>query len=257
MQRGRIQKVRDYIDKHGEASVAELMKICGDCSTMTLWRDLNKLEAEGAIRRTRGGAIAMRLIQPDLENVYSQRIMEQTAQKQAIARAAVEFVRPGSSLYLDAGTTVMSFTKYLPDQHFTVITAAVNIALELSQRRYCDVFTLGGQISANTLSCSGAQSEANLDAMNIDTAIMASSGFTLESGFSNGSQSESRLKRKVIGKAAHSILLMDGSKLNRNLTFTFAALSDIDVLISDAQMPDDVLEAADRYNVKVIRATIQ
>lgn len=256
MQRGRIQKVREYIDKHGEASVGELLKICGDCSSMTLWRDLNKLEAEGAIRRTRGGAIAMRLIQPDLENVYSQRAMEQTAQKQAIARAAAGFVHPGSSLYLDAGTTVMSFAKVLPDQHFTVITASANIAMELSQRRHCDVFCLGGQISANTLSCSGAQTEANLDSMNIDTAIMASSGFTLASGFSNGSQSESRLKRKVIDKATRSILLMDSSKMNRNLTFTFASLEDIDILVCDAQMPDEVLCAAEKCGVQIVKAEI-
>ena len=177
-----------------------------------------------------------------------------TLEKQAIARAAVALTHPGSSLYLVAGTTVMAAAKVLPDQHYTVITSAANTALELSQRRYCDVFLIGGQISPNTLACSGSQAEANLDAMNIDTAIMAASGFSLGSGFSNGSLSESQLKRKVIQKAAHTILLMDSSKLNRNLTFTFAMLSDIDVLICNEPMPEDVVAAAKAQGVKLITA---
>ncbi len=254
MQRDRIQKIRNYIDAHGEASVGELLQVCDGCSNMTLWRDLKKLEAEGAIRRTRGGVIAMRLIQPDLESVYSQRAVEHTAQKQAIARAAISLTRSGSSLYLDAGTTVMAAAKVLPEQHYTVITGAINIASELSQRRYCDVFLIGGQLSPNTMSCSGAQAEANLDSMNIDTAIMAASGFSLASGFSNGSMSESQLKRKVISKAAHTILLMDSSKLDRNLTFTFASLKDIDVLICDKEMPQEIKNEAEKHNVRLIVA---
>ncbi len=254
MQRERIQKIRNYIDAHGEAGVSELLEICDGCSNMTLWRDLKKLEAEGAIRRTRGGVIAMRLIQPDLESVYSQRAMEHTAQKQAIARAAAALTHSGSSLYLDAGTTVMAVAKVLPDQHYTIITGSINTALELSQRRYCDVFLLGGQLSPNTLSCSGAQAEANLEGMNIDTAFMAASGFSLASGFSNGSQAECQLKRKVIQKAAHIVLLMDSSKLDKNLTFTFASLRDIDVLICDQEMSEDIKRAAEESSVQLIVA---
>ncbi len=254
MQRDRIPKIRNYIDTHGEASVGELLKLCDGCSNMTLWRDLKKLEAEGAIRRTRGGVIAMRLIRPDLESVYSQRALENMPQKQAIARVAVGLIRPGSAIYLDAGTTVMAVAKILPDQHFTVITSAVNTAMELSQRRYCDAFLIGGQISPNTLSCSGSQAELCLDAMNIDTAIMATSGFSLASGFSSGSMNECRLKRNVISKAAHTILLMDSSKLDRNLTFTFASLDDIDVLVCDKPLPKEIEEAAVKSDVEIILA---
>jgi hypothetical protein len=58
MARHRIEDVRKYIDLHGEASVEDLVELCGGCSKMTIWRYLQQLEEEGAIRRIRGGAIS-------------------------------------------------------------------------------------------------------------------------------------------------------------------------------------------------------
>jgi len=253
-QHTRIQKIREYIDAQGEASVGELLKLCDGCSNMTLWRDLKKLEGEGAIRRIRGGVVAMRLIQPDLEGVLSQRAMENTAAKRAIAAAAAARLSSGSAIYLDAGSTVMAVAKILPEQHHTVITGALNTAMELSQRRYCDVFLLGGQLSAHTLCCSGAQAVEALAGLNIDTAVMAASGFSLATGFTNGSLSEAELKRQVIAKARHTMLLMDSSKLGKSLTFTFAALEDIDTLICEKPLDEETRAAAQAAGVEIVVA---
>lgn len=254
MDKDRIHRIRDYIDAHGEATVSELAALCNGCSTMTLWRDLNKLEQEGAIRRTRGGAIAMRLVQPDQEGVYSQRAMENVEAKMAIAKAAAFLVRPGSALYLDAGSTLMFTARALPDMHITVVTSAANIALELVRRRHCDVILLGGQVSAGTLSCSGTPAEAALESLNIDTALMAASGFSLTAGFSCGSASESRLKRAILQKAAHSVMLMDSSKLGHDLTFSFATLADVGKLICEAPLPADVTAAAQAAGTELLLA---
>ncbi len=246
--------IREFIDARGEATVAELTQLCGDCSAMTLWRDLNRLEQEGAIRRTRGGAISMQLIQPDTEGLYSARARENIAAKRAIARAAAEFVQPGHSIYLDAGSTMMELAKKLPNHHFTVVTSGANIAIELSQRRACNVLTVGGQINANTLSCSGPQAESFLDFINIDIALMATSGYSEKTGFTSGDFSEQELKRKVVLKANKVIMLMDSTKIGRSLPFTFAHLSELDILVTDAPLPPDMQKAAKEAGVQVIVA---
>lgn len=250
----RRAQIREYIDIHGEATVAELLELCGGISSMTLWRDLNYLEQEGAIRRTRGGAISMRSIQPDIEGLYNQRAQENTAEKRAIARAAVQFVEPSHAVYMDAGSTLMSVARLLPDQHFTVITSGANIAIELSQRKSCNVISVGGQISGNTLSFSGPQAETFIDQVNIDTALMATSGLSLTGGFTSGSFSERQLKRRVIEKATRVIMLMDHGKIGRSLPFTFATFSDIDVLVTDAPLPAEVEAEANRKKVRVVVA---
>ena len=96
--------------------------------------------------------------------------------------------------------------------------------------------------------------ERFINSVNIETAFMATSGFSLKSGFTSGSFTEHELKRSVIAKAEQVIMLMDSSKLQRNLPFTFATLSDIDVIITEAPLPEDIARAAEQAHVRIIIA---
>ena len=243
----RIAMVRDYIQAHGEVSVAELQQLYEGYSSMTIWRDLKLLEEQGYIRRVHGGVISMQAGIVQVEGVYSKRARENTQEKNAIAHAALHFILPGHAAYLDAGSTLMSVANQIGSDRYTIITSGANIAIELSQRHTCDVLLTGGQISENTLSCS-------VSCINIDVALMATSGYSPRSGFTSGSHSESQLKRTVIAKAAKVVMLMDASKLGRSLPFTFATLADIDALICDAPLPPDIAAEAARRHVECIVA---
>lgn len=251
MARQRIEDVRKYIDLHGEASVEDLVELCGGCSKMTIWRYLQRLEEEGAIRRIRGGAISNN-VRGDIEGLYSQRMYENTEAKRRIAGAALPYLEPLCSIFLDAGSTIMSMVKQLPNLRYTIITSGTNIAIELSQRYDMSVSCVGGQISGSTLSLSGPQAEAFLDTVNIDTAVLSASGYSQKGGFSIGSYTESLLKRRAIEKAGRVILLMDRSKLERTLPFTFASLADIHVLICDGPLPEALLAEAREQGVEVV-----
>ena len=254
MMNERIARVRDYIQSRGEVSVSELQSLYEVYSSMTIWRDLKQLEEQGYIRRVHGGVISMQTAALQVEGVYSKRARENTRQKIAIAKAALELIRPGHAVYLDAGSTLMTVANHMGNDRYTIVTSGANIAIELSQRHTCDVLLTGGQISENTLSCSGAQAESFISSINIDLALMSPSGFSLRTGFTSGSQSESLLKRAVIAKAAKVVMLMDNSKIGRSLPFTFANLSDIDLLICDSPLPHDVAAELSAQGVEVIIA---
>jgi len=254
MMNERIVKVRDFIQSRGEVSVSELQSIYEGYSSMTIWRDLKQLEEQGYIRRVHGGVISMQTAALQIEGVYSKRARENTRQKNAIAQAAVGLIQPGHSVYLDAGSTLMAVANQISNDRYTIVTSGANIAIELSQRHTCDVLLTGGQISENTLSCSGAQAEAFISSINIDLALMSPSGFTLRTGFTSGSQSESMLKRAVLGKAAKVVMLMDTSKVGRSLPFTFANLADIDMLICDAPLPAEISDEIAAAGVECIFA---
>ena len=250
----RIAKVRDFIQSRGEVSVSELQSLYEGYSSMTIWRDLKQLEEQGFIRRVHGGVISMQTAALQIEGVYSKRARENTRQKIAIAKAALSLIRPGHAVYLDAGSTLMTVANHINNDRYTIVTSGANIAIELSQRHTCDVLLTGGQISENTLSCSGAQAELFISSINIDLALMSPSGFSLRNGFTSGSQSESMLKRAVIAKAAKVVMLMDTSKLGRSLPFTFATLADIDMLICDSPLPPDVAAEVKAQGVEYIIA---
>lgn len=257
MMNDRISKVRDFILSRGEVSISELQGLYAGFSSMTVWRDLKQLEELGYIRRVHGGVISTQTSALQVEGVYSKRARENTRQKIAIAKAAVRFILPGHAVYLDAGSTLMNVANHLNSERYTIITSGANIAIELSQRHTCDVLLTGGQISENTLSCSGAQALSFISSVNIDVAIMATSGFSVRTGFTSGSQSESQLKSAVIHKAAKVVMLMDNTKLGHALPFTFATFSDIDAIICDAPLPEDMLRQAKSANVTCIIANDQ
>ncbi len=254
MMNERIARVRDYIQSRGEVNVSELQSLYEGFSSMTIWRDLKQLEEQGYIRRVHGGVISMQSASLQIEGVYSKRARENTRQKIAIAKAALERIKPGHSIYLDAGSTLMAVANLIGNDRYTIVTSGANIAIELSQRHTCDVFLTGGQISENTLSCSGAQAEAFISSINIDLALMSPSGFTLRTGFTSGSQSESMLKRAVIAKADQVVMLMDTTKIGRSLPFTFATLRDIDTLICDTPLPPDIFAEAKALGVECVTA---
>lgn len=249
----RIEEVRKYIDLHGEATVEDLVLLCGNCSKMTIWRYLKQLEEEGAVRRIRGGAISNN-VRGDMEGLYSQRMYENTEAKRRVAGAALAFLEPQCSIFLDAGSTIMSLVKQLPNLRYAIVTSGANIAIELSQRFDISVACVGGQISGSTLSLSGPQAEAFVDSVNIDTAVLSASGYSEKGGFSIGSYTESMLKRKVISKAGRVMILMDRSKLGRTLPFTFAHLPDVDVFVCDGPLPPGLRAAAQAAGVELVEA---
>lgn len=248
----RQSKILHYIENHGSVRTRDLQELCAECTPMTLWRDLEKLEESGYIHRFHGGASLAYTQDHEEERPFFSRLNENVTEKEDISLIAVDLLTPNHALYLDGGSTTYSLARHLPDGHYTIITSGANIAVELSQRNGFNVNLLGGQVLGSTLACSGPQAEDMLDSINIDIAVLATSGFSLENGFACGCLSEARLKRHVISKAAScSIMLMDLDKIGKAHPFTFATLSDIDIIITNDEPPPAILQRMESEHVKI------
>ena len=57
--------------------------------------------------------------------------------------------------------------------------------------------------------------------------------------------------KKFNYQEARKIMLMDSTKFNKDMPFTFATLKDVDILISDQKLPDNILKEAEKYEVTV------
>lgn len=248
----RRDAIMELLNTRGEVNLKELEELFPDCSSMTLRRDLKYFEENGFVKRTRGGAVALSMLSMAAEDVYSRRALENTASKSLIAKKAAAYIEGGRSFYLDSGTTLMLFAKEIPDDYISILTSGPNIALELIKKSKPNVMLIGGQLNRNTISVSGANATSFLAGVNIDTAFMAASGFSLQNGFTSGTYSECELKRAVLERASSVIMLMDSSKFGKSLPYTFGHLKDIDVLVADEQLPDELRAEAKRCGVTVI-----
>jgi DeoR/GlpR family transcriptional regulator of sugar metabolism len=250
----RQEKILSILNEKGEVQVSELKEIFPQVSAMTIRRDLAYLESKGMLIRTHGGAVNIKKLTSIYgeEDAYSLRAAENVEEKMLIAEKAVKFLDSGRSIYLDAGSTIMYFSRLIPDDNFSIVTSGIITALELTKKKKITIYHTGGQLNNNTLSSAGPTALAMLDMINIDIAFMAASGFTFENGFTVSNFFECELKKTVIKKAKKVIMLIDSSKFNKVMAFTFAHLSDLDVLISDDKIPDYIVKKAEEAGVTVL-----
>lgn len=250
----RRKKILELLDDHGSVSLNQLERIFPEVSVMTLRRDLIQLENDGIVIRTHGGAVKSNKVMtfPGEESSYHARENEHREAKKTIARKALPYLETGRSVYLDSGSTIMSLANLIPDETYSIITSGVNIAQNILSKEKPSVVVLGGFANRNTLSMSGPLTSILLDSINIDIAFISASGFSLENNFTVSNIYEAELKTKVITKAKKVILMMDTSKLNKSLPYTFAKLKDIDIIITETYLPLEMQAAALAVGIQLL-----
>ena len=132
--------------------VAELARELG-CSEMTIRRDIRRLERDGFIRQTYGGATAH--ITRSFDISFNARALQATREKRLIGMRAAGLVQDARMLFVGIGSTTEQFVHYLPAHaDRTVVTPSLPIASLLGTRPV-DVVTLGGSVLRDELTCVG------------------------------------------------------------------------------------------------------
>ena len=234
--------------------MSELASLFPEYSTMTIRRDIDYLEKQGFIVRTRGGAKSISHLTRLKEEVFDKRALDNREAKDIIAQKALRFLEEGQSYYFDSGTTIIRMVRIIPksDPGWFILTSGPNVAVELCRFPDASVTILGGSLNPENLSISGASALEQIKNINLDVAFIATSGFSVGAGFSVGNINEAELKRLVISRAQKVVMLMDRSKIDIRLPYSFANLSDVDVLIAEDELPEEIQNAALAANTTLI-----
>lgn len=241
MNRIRQSRIKEFIEEKNVVTIRELQNLFPDVSLMTIHRDLDALEADGAVVKFRGGARSVRYAGDPEFNV---RIRDNNSGKMLIARKAMELIQPHSSIFLDASTTNLILARNLPDINLNIFTTGPSIALELCRLHNPVVTLCCGTINRKNLAVSGQNTLEMLERINIDTAFIGVSGCSVDAGFTCGTEGDMLVKRLVINKARTSVIMCGQEKLRCLMPYTFATIADVDYLISDAAMPEPFQRAA-------------
>ena len=237
MKRDRIEEIADLLDKRGKLTLEQLESFFPNVSQITLRRDLFQLEQDGKIIRVRGGAMSVKEVQKVSGEPYTKKTAIHTDEKIEIAQKAAALIDEGCSLFIDGGTTAMYLAKEIPDMNINVFTNGLAVAIELAQKKNLNVVMLGGQVMKDNLSTASPVAKTYFADTNFELAIISTSAFTPENGFSCGSQVEADLLRLVRTKAKSLYMMLDSSKIGKIMPYTFAHIQDIDVLITDENFP--------------------
>lgn len=248
----RLEIIKQLLIEKNIVSFKELESQFPEVSTMTLRRDIERLEHEGFAMKIRGGAKKVDQSK-EREDLYSKRANRNIEEKQLLASNALQFIEIGRSVFLDSGSTIMELAKILPDVHLSIITSGPNIALEITKNHNPSVSILGGTINSDNCSVAGPTALASIKNFNIDIAFITPSGYSSNGGFTVGNYAECEVKRAIIKKANMVIMLMEQEKINKSLPFTFATLKDIDVIITNGELSKEFTKLALKARVNIIK----
>ena len=245
----RQEQMREYIEQKKVVTIRELQDMFPNVSLMTIHRDLDALETNGAVVKFRGGAKSVRLTGDPEFNV---RMRENNPGKTVMAKKALSLIQPHTSIFLDASTTNLALARILPDISLNIITTGPSIALELCRLHNPVVTLCCGTINRKNLALSGQNTLEMLSSINIDLAFMGVSGCSVDAGFTCGTEGDMLVKHMVIQKARTSVVMCGHEKFSCLMPYTFAKWQEVDCMISDTQVPDNILLAAKQAQVNIL-----
>ncbi|TWS17883.1 DeoR/GlpR transcriptional regulator [Tsukamurella asaccharolytica] len=239
----RQRAISELVGGRGRASVMELAERF-DVTPETVRRDLDALERLGGVRRVHGGVVAAGVL-AGAESALGEREGTNADAKRAIGSAARRFLPPaGGSVLFDAGTSTIAAAREVPaNLHITAITNSVPVAAALSLRETVELRLLGGRVRGLTQAAVGAGTVAEIAGLRTDVAILGANGLSAERGLSTPDADEAAVKTAMVRAADFVVLVADSSKFAQESLVAFAALDDIDVLVTDAA-PTGALAAA-------------
>ncbi|MCL6527832.1 MAG: DeoR/GlpR family DNA-binding transcription regulator [Thermaceae bacterium] len=232
------------LEQKGSVLVDDLVAQFG-VSHVTIRKDLTELEERGMLHRTHGGATYAHksLFNPS----FREKINLQQAEKRAIALAALEHIEEGDTLILGAGSTVLTLARLMKN-HFRslyIITNSVPIAIELVDTQW-DILLTGGQVRQHSMALIGPAAARTLEVYHADKAFIGATGVSLDRGYTTPNPYMSDIIKAVIQAVDKVYALVDSSKLGQATLASFAALGEVDLLLTDAQAPEGFLRELDK-----------
>lgn len=246
----RRQEIVRLVDANGSISISEMRSKFPSLSEVTLRNDLNYLDSEHQLVRTYGGARSIRYaIGADIP--MNQRIAQAAKAKRLIAKKAASLVTREGTIFLDAGSTTTALAHVLPDAEYTVFTSSISCTTELASLKRVTTIMPGGTLNQESMCLEGSRAVDGIRGMWFEQMFLGATTY-MDDGFTCELDEQAYLKRAAISRSDQVILLMDSSKVGRRGTFLICDISDLDVIVSDDNLPTDFLNKCKKANVEVI-----
>jgi DeoR family transcriptional regulator, aga operon transcriptional repressor len=231
--------------------VGELARQLG-CSEMTIRRDIRRLERDGFIRQTYGGATAH--ITRSFDISFNARALLAAREKRLIGMRAASLVQDARVLFVGIGSTTEQFAQYLPARSdLTVVTPSLPIASLLGTRPL-RVVTLGGSVLRDELTCIGPDAVAALARYRFDVAVIGAAGISARWGITELTEDEAAVQRAALERTERVVLIADGSKVGATTPIVVAPAERVTILVTDPTAPAPELDQLRRAGVEVLVA---
>lgn len=233
----RRNSILEKLQSEKRVVVSELSSQYG-VSEETIRRDLEKLENDGLVIKSYGGAVLNEHSVFDLP--FNVRKNKQIVEKQQIAELLAKIVRDGEAIMLDASSTSVYIAKKLKEKKkLTVITNSVEVLVELYDMSEWNVISTGGVSRQKSFALVGAHTDELISSYHVDKAIISCKGLDIKGGFTDADELNANCKRRMLRAAKERILTVDSSKFGEVAFKKIAEWADITTIVTD-QKPEKI-----------------
>ena len=228
----RFKKIAEFSAQQDIVSLDRLAELL-NVSVATVRRDVDELQEQGIIQKTRGGIIYIHQTE-DKEPSLQYRQHVNLEEKRRIAEAALAHLVPNCFCMLDSGSTTQELIKVIPkDMLVTLVTYDLSHAKDLNELEKANIIFLGGQLRNGSMSCHGFYTEYIRDQMSAQIAFLGADSVDLDKGLMGFNTDDVTIKQKMIDSSEETILLCDHSKFSSKGYINIHSFDGIDRVITD------------------------
>lgn len=220
---------------HGAVRITDLAQEL-NVSTMTVRRDIADLAAQGLLRRVRGGAVSTSSLLA--EPLFSVKSEQDVDLKDAIARTALTFVKPGDVVAIGGGTTTYVFARRLFQstlaQGLTVLTNSAPVA-ELAQASgsgSVEVIVTGGMVTRSN-ALVGPIANSVISQLRVNALFLGTHSVSPPRGFLTPNSLEASTNEALISISDRTYILADHSKWQNTSLSLFTTFDKVNAVITD------------------------
>lgn len=247
----RRHDILERLQREKRVVVSELSKLYG-VSEETVRRDLEKLENDGYVIKSYGGAVLNENTNTDMP--LNIRKKTNVLGKQKIAELLKEMVQDGESLILDSSSTALFIAKALKEEkkNLTVITNSIEIIIELFDVQDWRVLSTGGLAMEGSFALVGPQTDEVLKLYHVDKACISCKGLHMNNGITDSNQLHAQNKKTMLERADKAIVAVDQSKFGNTAFTKISGFQGISLVVTDEKPEEKWLQMFADNNVECI-----
>ncbi len=251
--------ILDELLNSGRVTVEDLSRQL-QVNSSTIRRDLERLERSNLLRRVHGGAVPIDSLSYNTyayDITFQENMNKQVEEKGRIALAAARLIEAGDTIALSPGTTTTYLARsilQLQIQNLTVITNAMNIAMELTSLPGVNLTLTGGILLSDFFALVGPLAEQSFNQMYVAKAFVGMTGISPEYGLTGPNQLEAFTHKMTLQRAQRTFVLADHTKLGRVALNYVLPISAMHTLITDSDASPEFLARLKLLGVDVLIA---
>lgn len=230
----REREIMDLLAQNRYATVEYLAEKI-HISPSSIRRDLKKLEMEGLITRSYGGAEIKKSINRQIP--YFLRSHKNTKEKNFVAQIASSLVKSGDVVFLDSSTSTYFMIEHIKSiKGITVITNSLASMTALAEYGVNSFFAGGHLNPENRSCCVGAQTEEFIRSVHADIYFFSVQSLTSDGSLYDCFANEIMTRRLMLENSEKKVFLCDSSKINHYSAYRLCDVSELDCVISDIDL---------------------